>query len=224
MSWHCLPVLVEDFSAGTCSDGEPCAPLKSTPSVGRFYSGGSWMAAYLASLSGTTCAPSTDGLGGDGLTSSAEGSHASRSAPPQGAETTQRTCGQKCTASLKTCDQTSSSPRMFNDYQFPEPLTTSTQWATVAAAYRWPRRTWVLTTYGDGIGFLATPTTAANWMSPSMKKWSCCRESARTLGRPRRWALEYLMGWPQGWTSLEPLGMARFLLWLLSHGHCSGGR
>ncbi len=31
---------------------------------------------------------------------------------------------------------------------------------------------------------------------------------------------EYLMGWPIGWTALEPLGMDRFRLWLQRHGSC----
>jgi hypothetical protein len=30
----------------------------------------------------------------------------------------------------------------------------------------------------------------------------------------------WLMGWPIGWTSLEPLGMDKFQQWLLSHGGC----
>jgi DNA (cytosine-5)-methyltransferase 1 len=30
--------------------------------------------------------------------------------------------------------------------------------------------------------------------------------------------VEWLMGWPLGWTDLKPLEMGRFLLWLDSHG------
>jgi hypothetical protein len=30
--------------------------------------------------------------------------------------------------------------------------------------------------------------------------------------------VEWLMGWPLGWTDLKPLGMDKFLLWLNSHG------
>jgi hypothetical protein len=32
---------------------------------------------------------------------------------------------------------------------------------------------------------------------------------------------EWLMGWPIGWTALEPLGTDRFRRWLDSHGSCS---
>jgi len=32
--------------------------------------------------------------------------------------------------------------------------------------------------------------------------------------------VEWLMGWPVGWTDCEPLGMAKFQQWLRSHGAC----
>ncbi len=32
--------------------------------------------------------------------------------------------------------------------------------------------------------------------------------------------VEWLMGWPIGWTDLEPLVMAKFRLWLRLHGKC----
>jgi hypothetical protein len=32
--------------------------------------------------------------------------------------------------------------------------------------------------------------------------------------------VEWLMGWPIGWTALNPLGMDRFREWLQQHGRC----
>jgi len=32
--------------------------------------------------------------------------------------------------------------------------------------------------------------------------------------------LEWMMGWPIGWTDLEPLEMDSFRLWLSAHGGC----
>lgn len=92
MSWHYLErmkdetlrkcvsspssrVLEEEFSGEFCSDGEPCAPLKSTPSVGRCCSDASWMDAYRASLSGTTSGHSTGSHGRILSTSSLAASH-----------------------------------------------------------------------------------------------------------------------------------------------------
>ena len=37
--------------------------------------------------------------------------------------------------------------------------------------------------------------------------------------------VEWLMGWPVGWTCLKPLEMGRFQQWLRSHGaHCAPER
>ena len=33
--------------------------------------------------------------------------------------------------------------------------------------------------------------------------------------------VEWLMGWPIGWTDLQPLGTDKFQAWLRSHGGCS---
>jgi hypothetical protein len=32
--------------------------------------------------------------------------------------------------------------------------------------------------------------------------------------------LEWFMGWPMGWTGLEPLEMGKYREWLQSHGGC----
>ncbi len=66
-------------------------------------------------------------------------------------------------------------------------------------------KTWVLTTFGAGTGFLHTPTTQANFCAPSMQKWSSCREWSRTFGVITPQNYEWLMGWPIGWTDLRPL-------------------
>ena len=84
MSWHYLPTLAfenlpsfpavaAEFSAGNCSAGEPCAPLKSTPSVGKCSCAANWMDAYRASLSGMMSAPLTAGPGVDAWTLSRAG-------------------------------------------------------------------------------------------------------------------------------------------------------
>jgi hypothetical protein len=65
-----------------------------------------------------------------------------------------------------------------------------------------------------------TPTVTANFAAPSMQKWACCRAFVRAFGKPSTRAMEWLMGWPPGWTALEPLAMDRFQRWLRSHGAC----
>jgi hypothetical protein len=36
--------------------------------------------------------------------------------------------------------------------------------------------------------------------------------------------VEWLMGWPLGWTDLRPLGTDKFQQWQHSHGKCSAGQ
>jgi hypothetical protein len=98
---------------------------------------------------------------------------------------------------------------------------------------------------------LPTPTGAGNEGSPSMQKWPAHRAlaamvptptaqlygynrggAAGRVGKPRPSLetltggvslplREWLMGWPIGWTALEPLATDRFLEWQSSHGGCS---
>ena len=69
MSWHFLPELEAEFLVESSVDSEPCAPLKSTPSVGRCCFDARWMDTYRASLSGMTSRPSTGGPGAGSLIS-----------------------------------------------------------------------------------------------------------------------------------------------------------
>lgn len=56
--------------------------------------------------------------------------------------------------------------------------------------------------------------------SPSMQKWPNCREFVRVFGTPSPTNHEWLMGWPIGWTALEPLATGRFHAWLRRHSAC----
>ena len=99
--------------------------------------------------------------------------------------------------------------------------------------------------------WLATPTATANQLCPSMMKWPGCRAwlptptshdhksewSTRTGqlsqavgsskdpngGKLNPTWVEWLMGWPIGWTDCELSGTARFQQWQRSHGGCSAG-
>jgi hypothetical protein len=83
MSWHFSQALVEEFSEDTSLDGEPCAPLKSSRSVGRCCSDARWMDAYRSSLSGMTCRPSTASRG-EGASMSSVAGFPARTFPPPG--------------------------------------------------------------------------------------------------------------------------------------------
>lgn len=95
--------------------------------------------------------------------------------------------------------------------------TTLKRWVTPSDALRYPRPSWVRTTFGNDIGYLHTPTCTANYSAPSMQKHPCSRAFVRVFGNPSPTNHEYLMGWPSGWTDLKPLGMGKFPLWRLRH-------
>lgn len=69
MSWHFSRALVEEFSAGSCSDGGPSAQSSSTPTPEMFSSLDKTTDACLHSRSGMTCAPLTVDRGEAVLTS-----------------------------------------------------------------------------------------------------------------------------------------------------------
>lgn len=89
MSWHYLPGQVAESLAELFSDGEPCAPLKSSPSVGRCFSDDSKMDAYRGSLSGMMSAHLTEDPGEDLSTLSPEASHVRTSQPQEKAQESQ---------------------------------------------------------------------------------------------------------------------------------------
>lgn len=107
MSWHFLPELEAEYSVESCQGSEPCAPLKSTPSVGRCCSDASWMDAYLNSLYGTTSRRSMENPGGGKSTSLPQDSPAShsRSQENRRARQTKEICGRTPFALLEKFDQ-----------------------------------------------------------------------------------------------------------------------
>mgnify|MGYP001010112030 CR=1 FL=1 len=68
MSWHFSRALVEEYSAASCSGGEPFALLNGNPSALGFSRSDKTIKFFRRSRSGMTFAPLTDGLGADLLT------------------------------------------------------------------------------------------------------------------------------------------------------------
>jgi len=71
---------------------------------------------------------------------------------------------------------------------------------------------------------LATPTEAGNQLTPDMQKWRGCRAwvshppEVNTVGGPLSpYWVEWLMGWPIGWTDLNPLETDKFQSWQQQH-------
>lgn len=88
---------------------------------------------------------------------------------------------------------------------------------TLVSKYYSLHPTWVQTTTATGIGYLHTPTVAANYSAPSMQKHACCRNFVAVFGKPAPENAEWLMGLPPGATDSQPLEMDKFHSWLRSH-------
>jgi hypothetical protein len=220
MSWHYSQALVAACSQAASSDGEQSAPLSMTGTDAS----PSWPVRMTGALShsryGVTFGPSTDSLGADVLTWFLAGFPVRRIPQRLEARTTRTISGRKCGESWQRQLPGTYLPRTSPGEPSTQQPTTSRRWVTRPAALPFPRRTWVQTTHGPDIGLLHTPTATANFAAPSMQKWKCCREFVRVFGKPTPESLEYLMGWPGGWTALAPLAMDKWQSWLQRHGAC----
>lgn len=127
-------------------------------------------------------------------------------------------------------------------------------WGMTCGGVCWELGTSARPTAATECGYLPTPTTAGNELSPSMRKhaaherlWTWLRDrghlptpTAQSYGSNRGGAggrtgrlrpsidtlaaglnvlilREWAMGWPIGWTALEPLATDRFQQWLRWH-------
>lgn len=170
------------------------------------------------SRSSATSGLSTVGPTEGELMSWLEAFHAKHSAEHLEDDLWRKTSGRKCSGSWQMSLPGTSLPRTLQRKPSTMPQTTWRRWLIPSDAWRFPRQTWVLTTFGSATGFLHTPTHTANYACRSMQKWPNCREFVRVFGKPNPTNHEWLMGWPLGWSDASrPLGTDRFRLWLQQH-------
>jgi hypothetical protein len=170
---------------------------------------------------GMTFKPLTDDRGEAVLTWFRAAFHVRRTAAHLEDESWRMISGRRCDASWQMSLPGTSLPRTSKDARSIAQPMSSNRWVTPSERSLFPRQTWALTTFGKDIGFVHTPTTKANYAAASMQKWPAAREFVRVFGRPDPSNQEWLMGWPLGWTALEPLETAKFQQWQQSHGRSS---
>jgi len=209
MSWHFSRALVEEFSALGVPP-ESCARWKSTRTAERSSFDGKKRASLSRSRSGMTQDPFGESRGVGLWISSLRDSRASHSPAQVVGASRQQACGTRPSESSTKLDRDSSCLRMFR-------LVPSM--ATLIAP-EFPPPAWVPHIAGRDGGYLPTPTTRANQQSPSMLKWPAYRRLAVIAGGKRLpmqfW--EWMMGWPIGWTDLEPLETDRYQAWCAAFG------
>jgi hypothetical protein len=138
---------------------------------------------------------------------------AKRSAQRQEGAILPMTFGGKCEESWQMSLPGTSSPKT----SAPKPLkplgTNCPRWVSKPKCFPYLRQTWAQTTYGNGIGYLHTPTTKANYAAKSMQKWPSARAFVEVFGVVNPENQEWLMGFPPGWSDMKPLETGKFQLW-----------
>lgn len=238
MSWHYSQALVEDFSAAGCLDGAQSAQLRLSRSALKCSVDAKKRGILKRSQYGMMCEPSTADLGVAKWMSSLRASlvSPSRSQESDKAQTTNATGGLTPFASLeksspdgvcwKTC-QVSLLTSTTEPYSETWPCAGLMQggvcWVqeglegiVLENGYgSLPRIPRPVACDSEGSGRIHWERGHGGGMN--LKDWFSM--NYRFAYPPARLS-EYLMGWPIGWTALEPLGMDRFRLWLQRHGSC----
>ena len=217
MSWLFSQALVAASLDPICLDGGQSAPSNTTPTRRVFLPSGKMTDFCRLSQYGMTFEPLMADRGEALLTSYLADFHVKPLAPRLAAETLRKTSGRKCDGSWQMSLPGLSSPRTCRPQRLIRRATTSKRWVTKPEQFPLERRTWVATTFGSDIGFLHTPTTKANYSAASMQKWPSARSFVTVFGRPHPTNQEWMMGWPLGWTDIQPLGTDRFQSWLSAH-------
>lgn len=237
MSWHFLQEREGAFSVERYLAGLRCARLKSSDTRGSVCCSDSGTECCPSSPSGTMCVPLTEDRGEGSWMSYPEGSRARISAQRVRVRALTESgvvSGLKCTESFARFDHDSRSWRTPQCSLLEDLDVYSETWPKSGMMRRgvcWELPMSVRPTEGTESGFLQKmlyPTPIAH----NAKEMGCLSDLRRkTLGLgtlaatgqlgPRGalnpvW-VEWLMGWPLGWTDLNALETARFRLWLRVH-------
>lgn len=263
MSWLYSRALVEEYSAATCSDGAPFAPLNGNPTPQAYLPPDKMTAFSRPSRFGMTFAPLTDDHGAALLTWFLAASRARTSAWPAKAQESaanDQAYGLTWRGSLAKFDHASRSWKTAQLCLLGDSELSSVTWprsGTTVDGQCWELPTLERRTSATGFGFWPTPTVCGNnnkkgagpksgdglatavkrmWRTPSASvvepKSTVLKLTGRKPTDPQvgladqvggslnpTW-VEWLMGWPLGWTDLKPLATDRCLDAPLKRGAC----
>jgi hypothetical protein len=245
MSWLFSQALVEASLVENSSDGEPCAQLNVMPTRHKFWRNDKTMEPSSLSRFGLTCAVLTEDRGQELLTSYLAGFRARTSAQQAGAQDSRASAaayGEKCAGSSMKFDPSTSTwktaqfsllgdsgsfsgtwPRwglMRDGDAFPLPIPARRNFESASGL--WP------TPLSLAAKLWPTPTTMKATGGPALCKWggAGARKKMASMVTPAEmngplnppW-VEWLMGWPIGWSDLTPLETDKFREWQQQHGN-----
>ena len=207
MSWHYLPELAAGCLEADSSAGVPSAPWKKSRTAERCCCDANGTVCWTCSRSGTTSERSTEEYFVAWWMSFLRVSRANPLVPQAEVDWSQKISGPRSFGS----------PMRYSPSWYLSKMSLPHDYTDLCC----PLPKWAHLILEDDCGFVATPTTMANQWAPSMQKHPGCRRLTKLFGKPTPTIYEWLMGWPIGWTALEPLGMDRFQPWLDAHGNYS---
>ena len=249
MSWLYSRALVEAYSEGISSDGEPSAPLNRNP-IPQAYCAPDKMTGFSRlSRFGMTYAPLTENRGKELLTLYLAGFPAKTSVlrgGGGGSLAANQDFGKKWRGLLGKYDPVTHSLKtaqcsLFGDL-IPSSLTLP-RWGLMQDGELYQQQTLVRRISESASGLWPTVTATANQLAPSMQKryanpiWPTptahnAKETnapsvsnlhtptlaAQAGGHLNPMWVEWLMGWPLGWTDLKPLATDKFHKWSQQSG------
>jgi len=232
MSWHFLRGQEEESWEGNSLDGAPDALLKLIPMHGESCLPDNETGSCHDSQYGTTSKPLTANRGAVQSTLS-QGGFPARTlvAPERGLESkaSDQDFGPKWQGlSMKFDPDTHLLKTHHCLWEEVLPLSSVTlpKWGMMRDGEFWERTTLPLRIKGTGSGLLPTPRSsdATRGDCPSERRRrspnleSTVKQKTEARGQLNPTWVEWLMGWPIGWTDLRPLEMDRFHMWPHSHG------
>jgi hypothetical protein len=240
MSWLFSQALVEEYLGDISLDGEQSVQSNGKP-IQQAYCALDKMTKFSRlSRFGMMFKPLTESLGKELLMSYLEGFHAKtyrQQAKEQALMEKGQECGSKWHASFAKFDQ-----NMFMwkipQYSLLEDLESYSQtwpkWGSMLNGECWERQPLVEITKEKEFGLWPTPVTSDYAARRPSKGWRGTSDLpsvawTRNGGKenPEKPPLklnalwvEWMMGWPVGWTDLKPLEMDKYQEWQQSHGSC----
>jgi hypothetical protein len=227
MSWLYSRALVEEYWGDGSLDGEPFAQWNPTSTPPPSWSPAKMMARWNRFQSGTTWRHLTDGPGEELLMSFQEDFRVrtfqllGKERESQGQN---QDCGNTWPGSLERLPQDRFGLRtvpISNIRDWRSFWMTFGDWGMMQNGELSPLKTPALPTRDGGNGLLGTPlatdSKGGGWDAQSGRLRDQLK-SQYGMGCPHPTHSEMLMGWPVGWTALEPLETDRFQQWLDSHG------
>jgi hypothetical protein len=207
-------------------DGEQSAQSSGNPTQQAYCSPDKMTECSRLSRYGMTYKPLTEDRGEELLMSYLAAFHAKTSPQPEKEpESTEsgQGCGEKWHGSFTKYDPDSSLWKthqcsLLEDLEsFSE---TWPRWGLMRSGECWEQQTLAHRTSETEFGFLPTPTAhnAKETNAPSEALRNEPTLASRVGGKLNPMWVEWLMGWPLGWTDLKPLETDKFQRWLDEHG------